>query len=254
MTRDAAPGQGLRPPAIELLLAVCALVFLGAYTYEVLARPDGESLVITEFALWATWGVFAVDWVIAFVRDRDKLAHFWEHAFGLVVVVLPTFAPLRVLRLLSLFVFLQRLLVRSPVRVTVVWYAVASSSLLIFVSSLAVLQLERADPASDINTLPDALWWALATVTTVGYGDITPITTEGKLLAAVLMVAGIALLGIVTATLASWLVDRIAEESERSESVELRAIGELHEEIAALRREVRELREAREPRGHHSDE
>ena len=135
-----------------------------------------------------------------------------------------------------------------------VWYAVASSSLLIFVSSLAVLQLERADPASDINTLPDALWWALATVTTVGYGDITPITTEGKLLAAVLMVAGIALLGIVTATLASWLVDRIAEESERSESVELRAIGELHEEIAALRREVRELREVREPREHHSGE
>ena len=59
---------------------------------------------------------------------------------------------------------------------------------------------------------------------------------------------------IVTATLASWLVDRIAEESERSESVELRAIGELHEEIAALRREVRELREVREPREHHSGE
>ena len=242
--RPELPGfSDLRPLGVELALTACAVVFLLAYSYEVLARPSGGELRITEIVLWATWGAFAVDWVIAFARDRHKARHRWEHLFGLVVVVLPMFAPLRALRLLSLFVFLQRLLVRSPIRVTVLWYAGFSSALLIYVSSLAILQIERGHPDSPLTDLPTALWWCMVTVTTVGYGDVTPVTGGGRLIAAVLMVSGIALLGIVTATLASWLVERVAEETELEEGPgeEVLVARQLHRDVTALRTEIAEL-------------
>lgn len=235
-------GSDLRPLHIEAVLAVCAVVFLAAYSYEVLARPTGTRRLLTEIALWTTWGAFAVDWVVAFAHDRDKRAHVGEHLFGLLVVVLPTFAPLRALRLVSLFVFLQRLLVRSPIRVTVVWYAVFSSALLLYVCSLAVLELEQAEPESQLHDLGTALWWAIVTVTTVGYGDVTPVSGGGRLIAAVLMISGIALLGVVTATLASWLVDRVAEESERTETSGVATLLALREEVGALREELAAVR------------
>ena len=246
---DGAPRPGLlgfgdlRPLGVELALTACAVVFLLAYSYEVLARPRGGDLRITEIVLWTTWGAFAVDWVIAFARDRHKVRHRWEHLFGLLVVALPMFAPLRALRLLSLFVFLQRLLVRSPIRVTVLWYAAFSSALLIYVSSLAVLQIERGHPDSPLTDLPTALWWCMVTVTTVGYGDVTPVTGGGRLIAAVLMVSGIALLGVVTATLASWLVDRVAEETEQEEGPgeEVLMVRQLHRDVTALRTEIARL-------------
>src|SRR3546814_19348713 len=70
-------------------------------------------------------------------------------------------------------------------------------------------------------------------MTTVGYGDTFPITTTGRFVAAGLMISGIALLGMVTATLASWLVDRVADEAG--------AAGELRGEIRALNDQVARL-------------
>lgn len=97
---------------------------------------------------------------------------------------------------------------------------------------------ERAAPASKIKTFPDALWWAVATVTTVGYGDYAPTTGTGRCTAVGLMVAGIALLGVVTATLASWLVQRVAEQDDANQAVTQQQIAELTVQITALRSEL----------------
>ncbi len=75
--------------------------------------------------------------------------------------------------------------------------------MVLFVASLAVLEAERPNPQANITTFGDALWWAVTTVTTGGYGDHYPITTTGRLVAVGLMLAGITLLGILTASLAS---------------------------------------------------
>jgi hypothetical protein len=73
---------------------------------------------------------------------------------------------------------------------------------------------------------------------TVGYGDEYPVTTTGRLVAGGLMVAGIALLGVVTASLASWLVERVSEVEEESEAATRRDIAALQAELTALRREL----------------
>jgi hypothetical protein len=68
--------------------------------------------------------------------------------------------------------------------------------------------LERDAAGANITNLPDALWWAIVTVTTVGYGDHYPITNGGRMVAAVLMVTGIGTIGLLASSLASVLVVR----------------------------------------------
>ncbi|CCQ16335.1 Kef-type K+ transport systems, predicted NAD-binding component (fragment), partial [Rhodococcus sp. AW25M09] len=104
--------------------------------------------------------------------------------------------------------------------------------------SLAMFDAERAAPAGSIKTFPDALWWAISTVTTVGYGDYSPSTATGRLIAVGLMVAGIALLGVVTATLASWLVQKVAEQDDANQAATQQQVAELTAQIASLRTEL----------------
>jgi voltage-gated potassium channel len=77
--------------------------------------------------------------------------------------------------------------------------------LLVIFSSIAILQVE-VDPDSNIKTAEDALWWAYVTITTTGYGDRFPVTTEGRIIACILMTGGGGLLGTFTAFVASWFV------------------------------------------------
>ena len=70
-------------------------------------------------------------------------------------------------------------------------------------------EAERNSPDANIKTFGDGLWWAATTVTTVGYGDRFPTTPLGRLIAVVLMLVGIALLGVITATIATWFVGRL---------------------------------------------
>ena len=85
---------------------------------------------------------------------------------------------------------------------------------------------------------------AISTVSTVGYGDRYPVTGEGRLVAGLLMIGGIALLGMVTATLASWLIDRVRAVEEESQAVTRQDLTALTQEVAALRVELRSIHEA----------
>jgi voltage-gated potassium channel len=77
--------------------------------------------------------------------------------------------------------------------------------LLVIFSAIGILQVEN-DPNSNIKTAEDAIWWAYVTITTVGYGDKFPVTTEGRIIAAILMTTGVGLFGTFTALVASWFV------------------------------------------------
>ncbi|MDP4268358.1 MAG: ion transporter, partial [Bacteroidota bacterium] len=78
--------------------------------------------------------------------------------------------------------------------------------LMIIFSSVSILQVET-DPASNIKTAEDAIWWAFTTITTVGYGDKYPVTTEGRIIAGFLMINGVGLFGTFTGFVASWFVE-----------------------------------------------
>lgn len=105
--------------------------------------------------------------------------------------------------------------------------------ILVIFSSIAVLQVENV-PESNIKTPVDAFWWAYTTITTVGYGDAYPVTAEGRLIAAVLITAGVGLFGTLTGFVASLFVEPDFKKKDTE-------TAQLIEEIQALRRQVQSL-------------
>ena len=129
------------------------------------------------------------------------------------------------------------------IRGRVIIYTIFGAVTVVYAASLAILEAERGQPESGVHTFGDALWWAMATVTTVGYGDIRIVTGEGRMVAVALMMGGITLLGVVTATLASWVVQRVSEEEIAAEAATAAHIDELRDEVRRLTESMRQYRE-----------
>ncbi|KAB8189758.1 two pore domain potassium channel family protein [Nonomuraea phyllanthi] len=213
-----APPPSLRLQAWErrtdpVLLGI-GLLFLVSWALPiVLPGLPGGAVTWLEVGQQVAWGCFAVDYVIR-VWLADRRWHFVAtHLPALLVVLLPLLRPLAVLRSLLMLTALMRR-VTLPLRMRVTVYVSGWACFLALVGAIAVLDSERHSPEPTILTLSDALWWSLTTMTTVGYGDLYPTTLEGRLIAATLMLSGIALLGVVTASIAAWFVERFQRTSE----------------------------------------
>ncbi len=218
----------------EWALAAVALVFLGAYSVEVLLQPRGLAQHAVNLVTFLTWAVFAVDYVARLYLAPDRRTWFFRHLIDLAVVLLPLLRPLRLVRLVVLISALQKA-VGNAIRGRVVVYTVSGAVLLVYVGALAELQTERGAADTHITNFGDAIWWAITTITTVGYGDIYPVTSTGRFIAVLMMIGGISLVGSITATIASWIVQTVAVEDQAHNAVTAAQISGLHNEIAQLR-------------------
>lgn len=190
----------------EWPLTGAALLFLGAYAWPILdPNLDRAFVQLCELVVWATWALFALDYIVRFALSSRRMRFVWRNLVDLAMIVLPLLRPLRLLRLVTVLKALNRN-AASALREKIGLYVGASTALLIFVAALAMLDAERHADGANILTFQDALWWSFTTITTVGYGDRYPVTGLGRLVAVGLMVGGVALFGVVTATLAAWFV------------------------------------------------
>jgi voltage-gated potassium channel len=233
---------------VDWWLTGLALLFLAGYAWSVLDQglgPTGRDAL--EVVLTGTWVLFGLDYLIRLWLAERKLRFVLRHLPDLAILLLPMFRQLRVLRLVTVISVLNRQL-RDDVRGRVAVYVASTVTLVGFVAALAVLDAERNAPDASITTFGDAVWWTLTTISTVGYGDRYPVTLEGRCVAAALMVAGIALLGVVTASIASWFVEnlrrageQVADEVEEvAEDVE-RSSAVVEAQLAAVLTELRTL-------------
>ena len=219
---------------MEWPLVIASLLFLVAYSIQVIADARGEFGELLEGVLWVSWSVFVVDYIVSLVTAPQRWRWFLTHLFNLATVVLPMLRPLRVLRVVTLLTVLQRTAGRA-VRGQIVIYVTGATLLLVYVASLAVLDAERAAGDGGISTFGDAIWWAFATITTVGYGDVAPVTLQGRVIAVGLMLSGIALLGVITATFASWIVEKVSAENTSRQAATVAHVDALRTEISELR-------------------
>jgi voltage-gated potassium channel len=194
-----------------------AVVFVVLYAVSVIGNLQGRDAVPIEVALVAVWAAFAIDYVVCLVLAEPRRRWFVRHLHELAIVVLPFLRPLRLLRLITVVTVLQRA-AGWAFRGRVTLYVVASATLLVLIAGLAVLDAEQNAEGANITTFADAIWWAFVTITTVGYGDFYPVTAAGRLIAVGLMIAGIALIGSVTATFASWFVEQIGRAQRREDA------------------------------------
>jgi voltage-gated potassium channel len=219
----------------EWPLLILGLVFIIS-TLLPLARPLArQTQDLLEAINWFLWAAFAIDYVVRLWLALDRRHFVKTHILDLIIVLVPPFRLLRLVRLVSVFVvFLRR--ARDLPYLVLPLYVAAITALLIGVSAVLVYDAEGSDPSGPITTLGDAVWWAFTTVTTVGYGDEYPVTPIGRALGVVLMLAGITLLGSLTASAAAWLTNSRRSSKEQVE------LEDLMTEITALRQEVRDLR------------
>lgn len=222
----------------EWPLLILGLLFLVVILLP-LATPLSQSTeTFLDWLNWILWAVFAVDYFVRLYLAMERWHFVKTHVLDLVIVVVPTFRALRVLRLISvLTVSLRR--ARDLNYLVLPVYVGAITAVLVGVSAVLVYDAEGTNPDSPITTLGDAVWWAFTTVTTVGYGDEYPVTPLGRTLGVLLMMSGIALIGSLTASAAAWLTNTRRDAEEVSQATDN---AELLAEIRALRAEVAGLR------------
>lgn len=222
----------------QLFMLVLCVLALAALGWEVVADPGPEVRSLLDHADTAVCVLFFIDFCVTLWRAENRMRYLATWGWIDLVSSIPMLDAarwgriaratriFRVIRAMRATTLLGRALIEGRAQ-TGIFAAVLTAILLLLVSSISILQVETVRE-SNITGAEDALWWALTTITTVGYGDRFPVTTEGRAVAAVLMCAGVGLFGTFSAYLASVFVSPGVREESR--------------EIVDLRREIAELR------------
>ena len=185
-----------------------SFLYTASFVYPIYWYPVNSQISqACEYVYYATWVIFLCDFIYQMYLSENSRKYFQTHLLEFLLVVLPFFRPLRALRAL-VFTFQagarsKKAFIRSiPLVVSV------ATVMMIVIMGAAVLDIERNVEGSHITTPSDALWWGLVTITTIGYGDVFPITTEGRLVAGILIIFGVAMISTLTGAFAAWLLDR----------------------------------------------
>lgn len=195
-------------------LAVLGVLFLLAYSAYVLVtdQPDWLIIAIVLVGL-VSWAVFAVDIVarVALTDRGRRLRFLLTRPLDVLALFVPMFRALRVAGLLRHIPGLSGR-TGSAVRGSVIAHALVYAIIYVYVIALATLQVERDAPAATIVSFADAVWWAIVTLATVGYGDTYPVTGTGRFLAVLLMGGGIIIVGTASAIVVSYITERVSTE------------------------------------------
>jgi len=183
----------------EIILAVLVIFSV------IVDLPAKENKVLEIFI----WGIFVIDYFTGFIKSENKWTYFKGHPLELISILpLGTIFQtarlirlIRVIRLISIInrrsFFLENLF--NKYKIDKLFIIVV---LLMFLSALSMKWIEPS-----FHSYGDALWWAVVTTTTVGYGDISPHTLIGRIVASILMMVGIGMIGVVTGTISSFFTN-----------------------------------------------
>lgn len=198
----------------NLTLTLLALAFMVAFSWPafnpILSKTESNAI---ELVQWSSWIAFAIDLLLNFAHSSDKKRFLWKHPIEILAVALPMLRPLRLLRVISFSsLVLERIAIGRSVGIAV--KVAATTFFFGYIAAVQITVVERDVEGANIHSFADGLWWAFTTITTVGYGDKFPVSTEGRFLAVSLMLLGISLLGVVSATIAAWFVRMMQEDSK----------------------------------------
>ncbi len=215
-------------------LAIAAAVFLITYTLHVIGDVEGGVFVATTITIWLIWAMFITDYFVRLRLSHPRRLWFRTHKLDLVLAFVPALRPIRLLDAFTRIASFTRTTGNS-IRARLLIYGVGAALLLVWYISLIVLQAERHAPGATITTFGSAVWWAFCTVTTVGYGDYVPITPLGRVAAVFLMAGGVVVVGLVVATISSWVVERASrghDDAVPASRADMRALTDALQEAS----------------------
>ncbi len=221
---------------LVLVVAVVSLLLVILETF--LHIPPGV-LSVLRMVDTASCVIFLADVFVRWRREKYA-ANYWRWAWLDVLASIPFEPAFRSLQAIRIYRFIR--LIRVLKKLSTLTHGTSLNEkllalpgvalVMVLFSTMLIVEVERGAANATIKTGGDALWWALTTVTTVGYGDTYPVTTEGRIIASVLMLIGIALFGSMSAIVTSKLI--LPKETRDHE--------ELRHDIRALHAEIKELR------------
>jgi voltage-gated potassium channel len=196
-----------------------------------------ESLVAIDYTIWA---LFVIEYFVKLYLAPERWRYVKTHILDLIIVVVPFFRPFRVARLVRLQVLLRVGVIggeavrrtRQVLTHKGFHFVALFVAILIFLGAGLVTVAEKHAHGATIHDYGQGLWWAIVTVTTVGYGDRVPVTPFGQGVAVILMLVGIGLIGVLTATVASYFIeqrnDDTADRLARIESMLEQLLVQMH--------------------------
>ncbi|NBX29268.1 ion transporter [bacterium] len=230
----------------NIVILLFCLAALGLMLAAETIPPNHAAADLLAYADLTVCGIFFVDFLVSLARAENKWRYLVTWGWIDLLSSIPAIdvarwgKAARILRLLRIVrgIKATRIMLSLALRYRARNAMLAGSFialLVVFSGSFAILQFEQG-PEANIKTPADAVWWAVCTVTTVGYGDRYPVTWQGRATAGVLMVTGVGIFGALAGVLAGWFTGA-HEDYEREQ---LRQLGRLADEMA----EVRQLLEA----------
>jgi voltage-gated potassium channel len=213
---------------LALLVAVVLFIELNFK----LTRVQENTLAYVDYSVLI---VFVIDYFYRLLKAKDKWAFFKENIIDLIAIVpfdkafriarvlrltrLLRFSKasrllrlLRILKLARLAAFLKRpvIILKNILKTNGLIYVIAVTVIVVIIGAIGIMLVEPG-----IGSFNDALWWSVVTATTVGYGDISPKTTFGRIIAMFLMIVGIGLLGMVTGSIATYFVSKMQKDEKQ---------------------------------------
>ncbi len=218
---------------IQFLILASAVVFV-LETEEDLSNNYKIYFVIAD---WTFFTLFTVEYILRIYAAPVKRVFIFSF-FGIIdllailpsLVLIPGFRVLRVLRFLRIFrifkatrfiLAVDRMIEALAEVKRELLALVILSSLFVYLAACGIWYFEKDAQTDDFGSIPDAMWWAIVTLTTIGYGDVYPITPGGKIFTAVVALVGVGLIAIPSGLLASVLTEaRVEEELQEEEEKE----------------------------------
>ncbi|WP_022901632.1 potassium channel family protein [Humibacter albus] len=192
---------------------VLSVAFIVIYSIRCLdAEMARRDPIEVKGVLMAIWVIFIVDYVARLALSTDRRRFVRHNIPDLLAALVPVFRPFRAITALQRVKFF-RARTGAAVRARLVSYSVAFVVLWVYTISVTVVAAERGAHGATIRSLGDALYWSAVTISTVGYGDMVPVTTTGRVLAVLLMLSGIVIVGVTTATVVSYISDAARHRS-----------------------------------------
>ena len=189
---------------------------------------------------------FFLDFLFVFFHAENKVKYFITWGWLDLLSCVPAIQALRVgraTRIIRIFRVFRGIKSAKLIMKAILEKKTQSASfavilvaiILVVVSSISILHFESATDGT-IKTAEDAIWWSIVTITTVGYGDKYPITTEGRFVAAILMFAGVGLFGAISGFVTSWFISPSVAQSEQDEIDIRKELKEIKQQLSDLKR------------------
>lgn len=220
------PPRSLRtlsgPAPFELAMMLLSLLSVIIVLVMTFGRLDGETYRLLFFIDTSICLIFMANFFVGLFRSRNRLFYFRHHWIDFIASIpaiealriARVFQILRVIRLIRMSRSFLLPLIKQRKQATLASLLVAMVTILTF-ASIIILIVESGTEGANIQTAEQAIWWALVTISTVGYGDYYPVSTAGHIIGGIVIVSGVSFFGVISGYMASVFV--APDESERQE-------------------------------------